>query len=336
MPKCYACDSSDIKLWLDGFEHLYREDGRERAWPYRLVECRRCGLGFIDPMPDEALVKTFYQSNYACYSQDPTYDPAREHGKYKMARMRFEGSFNRGGTALSAFKRIAAMTVEWGSGKTISYSLGVPLQLPPDAKIFEVGYGSGHWLYNMASLGYKNLHGYDIDGNPMSGGKLQAAGVTIHKDAFTGGGVQEGAFDCIRLEHVFEHLLKPVEVLEVLGRMLKPDGFLVMTFPCKDSISRMLSSRHWGPLEPPVHIYHHTPKSARLMLRKANLMPLKVKPYPVIEQLAGTLNNLLVVRGLRTRLVTGRSFKMLAPAYGMISKVTMKGDFMTVLAKPKM
>jgi SAM-dependent methyltransferase len=227
------------------------------------------------------------------------------------------------------------MTVEWMSGRTVSYSLGIPLQLPLDARILEVGYGAGLWLYNMASLGYKNLHGYDIDSNPTNIAKLEKIGVKIYKDAFIEGEIEDSPFDCIRLEHVFEHLLNPIEVLERLGRMLRPNGLLVMTFPCKASISRMLSSRNWGPLEPPLHIYHHTPKSTRLMLEKAGLIPLKVKAYSVIEQLAGTLNNILIARGLNMSFVTGRSFKLFAPAYGLIGRVTRKGDFMTVLAGPR-
>ena len=38
-------------------------------------------------------------------------------------------------------------------------------------------------------------------------------------------------FDAITLFHVFEHLDKPKETLEIICKILKEDGLLVMSFP---------------------------------------------------------------------------------------------------------
>jgi SAM-dependent methyltransferase len=333
MTPCYACGNEETRVWLAGFEHRYRQDGAERTWPYNLVECRACALGFIDPMPDWNLLQTFYPSDYHCYSRSASFDYSTEHTKYKIARMRYAGVVRNARPMAGLGKRLCAMATEWASGKTISYSLGIPLQLPLDAHIFELGYGTGYWLQIMASLSYQNLYGYDIDANPVDVAKLRALGIHLSTGRFLENDYPQGAFDCIRLEHVFEHLLEPVEVLKKCRAMLKPDGLLVMTFPCKASWSREISSRHWGPLEPPVHLYHHTPASVSLMLESAGLSVLGIKPFSVVEQLAGTINNLITARKMRVPLVGQRLSRALAPAYRFLSAATGRGDFMTVLAK---
>jgi SAM-dependent methyltransferase len=335
MPECYACGSEQIKVWIDDLVHHYQANNQEQIWSYRLMECAGCGLGFIDPMPDVELLKTFYPSTYACYAAEPVYEPSKESQKYKLARMRFPDLKQEKGSLGSLLKRSVSIASEWVSGKTITYSLGVPLRLTQDAMILEIGYGSGHWLYNMAAWGYKNLYGYDIDANPTSTEKLRAVGVHLPTDILTNYKDFVGSFDCIRLEHVFEHLLNPLEMLEICRSLLKPDGFLVMTYPCKTSLSRLISSRYWGPLDPPVHLYHYTPKSTKLVLQKADFTLLGSKPFSVTEQLIGTINNCLTARKINDFSLIGRTLRLLAPVYRMLGVITGTGDFMTVVAKPR-
>jgi SAM-dependent methyltransferase len=314
---------------LEGFQHRWTEDGIDRSWSYRLVECENCGLGFIDPMPDWKLLQTFYATDYHCYSHNGSFDPTSEYTKYKIARMRFGSNLS----LLTVGKKAMAMTTEWLSGRTITYSLGVPLQLPLSAKILEIGYGTGYWLQIMASLGYENLYGYDIDANPTNMAKLRSLGVNLSSGRFVENDYPSSSFDCVRLEHVFEHLLNPAEVLAKCRTILKPGGALVMTFPCKASWSRSISSRHWGPLEPPVHLYHHTPRSARLLLEKADFEILGVRAFSVVEQLAGTLNNVIAAQKKRVPSLGPRLSRAIAPAYRLVGAATGKGDFMTVWAK---
>jgi 2-polyprenyl-3-methyl-5-hydroxy-6-metoxy-1,4-benzoquinol methylase len=333
MPNCYACGENQTKLWLDGFEHNYARNGVDEIWKYCLMECGSCRLGFIDPMPDSTLLQTFYSKNYHCYSQDRNYDQIDEHSKYVIARMRLSGLVAGSESHASLLKRSAARTVEWFSGKTITYSLGIPLQLSLNAMILEIGYGTGQWLYNMASLGYENLYGYDIDANPTSRTVLESMGVRLSNGVFLENSYPTRAFDCIRLEHVFEHLLDPIALLRKCREMLRPGGSLVMTFPCKHSLSRAISSRHWGPLEPPVHLFHHTPQSAKLVLEAAGFTAIKVKPYSVSDQLAGTINSIVTARGIHLPAAAGWLFRLMAPLYRAVGAMSGTGDFMTVWAK---
>ncbi|MCU1265058.1 MAG: putative SAM-dependent methyltransferase [Acidobacteria bacterium] len=197
--------------------------------------------------------------------------------------------------------------------------------------MFDLGYGSGNWLLMMSELGYRNLHGYDIDANTENASRLLGKGVEVSNGRFLENSYREGSFDCVRLDHVFEHLHEPVQVLNKCWDMLKPGGYLLMSLPCKNSWSMKLSLVHSPALQLPKHLFHHTQASARLLLENTGFEILKIQAYSVASQLAGTINETLAAR--QTRPIPPVLFEMLAPAYKLFSDVTKKGDFMTVWVK---
>jgi 2-polyprenyl-3-methyl-5-hydroxy-6-metoxy-1,4-benzoquinol methylase len=327
---CDACGSQRINVILNDLSHNYENDGIPTMWRYKLLECQDCGLGFINPMPRWSLLQTFYDEHYGNYDITTTSPEAEAKSlKYQIARARFAGISP---TRLRiTTKATLGMIAEWITGRTVSHTLGIPLQLPKDAHVFDMGYGSGSWLLTMSMLGYENLHGYDIDANSKNAYPLRAAGMKISNGIFHENEYAPSAFDCIRLSHVFEHLLDPVRVLEKCHTMLKPDGFLVMDLPCKNSWSMKLSLKESPALQLPKHIYHHTQSSVRLMIEAAGLIPISIQAYSVAGQLGGTVNSILLEK--RRKTIPLSLFELLAPMYRVFGKVTGKGDFITAWAK---
>ena len=325
---CEACGNSKIEVILDDLSHKYTSDGQSMTWQYRLLECKSCGLGFIDPKPDWDLLQTFYSSEYGCYDCfKATPEGEANSSKYKIAMLRFATYFSKGPKAV--IKTSLGMIAELMSGKTVTYSLGIPLSLSKDAYIFEIGYGSGNWLLAMSQLGWHNLYGYDISTNSENKHRLLEAGINVSSNVFLKNEYPDAFFDCIRLEHVFEHLLEPIEVLEKCRSMLKPGGYLVMNFPCKESLSFKMSPIHWDALEKPRHLYHHTESSASHMLQKAGFTVKSLKAYPVSLVFGVTINNILKEKNIRLPI---KMFVLLAPIYKVISDVSRNGEYITVLA----
>jgi SAM-dependent methyltransferase len=323
---CEACGDRELSVILDDLSHEYNLDGHRSVWRYRLIECAQCGLGFVDPKPEWAVLRTFYDHSYGPYLPA---EPEAKSIKYWIAKQRYalDGSVTLAALLSTGF----AMLCEWLTGKTVSFTLGVPLRLCKDAHIFELGYGSGSWLLGMSSLGYTNLHGYDIESNSLDQSRLLAEGISLSGGDFIENDYPEEFFDCICLEHVFEHLLSPVKVIAKCRKMLKVGGYLLINTPCKVSWSVRLSLRHFAALDIPRHLFHYTPKSAELILNAAGLSVLKIKPYGVAAVLGVTLNGLLRERGKLT--VPAFFFPILSPPYALFSKITNRGDAMTILAK---
>ena len=321
---CEACGVSNTEILLQNQVHHYIEDNTEETWIYNLVKCKNCGLVFIDPKPTWNILQTFYDTSYGCYHASINL-PENEAAslKYRLASWRdpINSSIN--------IKKMMAIGSEWLSGKTISYSLAVPLNLNKDAQIFEVGYGSGNWLRAMAQLGYHNLYGYDIDANSENVESLESAGINVTSGIFLDNEYPQEFFDCIRLEHVFEHLIEPQLVLEKCWHMLKPGGLLVMNFPVGNSISFKISVIHSSIRVSPMHLYLHTSESIQLLLKKAKFKNIRSKLYPVSLVGGATLNGVLAERNIK---IPSKVFIALAPIYNVLGQLAKKGDHITLVA----
>ncbi|HZT97134.1 MAG TPA: class I SAM-dependent methyltransferase [Chloroflexota bacterium] len=329
MRPCDACGSRSVRPLLVNRLHSYQLDGQAAEWRYNLLACEDCGLAFVDPEPGWELIQTFYGDDYGPY--DAQLGPPEKEAysfKYRIARKRYRPAGKSGPGAV--LDRATAEAVELGTGKRVSFSLGLPLQLPKDAHIFELGYGSGNWLLAMAELGYRNLYGYDIDANPNSEHRLRQAGVTVWHGEFLKETYPAGFLDCIRLEHAFEHLLDPIAVLKKCRSMLKPGGWLVMNFPARGSWSEVVSLEDHPTLDLPRHLYRHTPESTRLILIASGFSPVAIEPYPVAAHLTMVVNAWRERSGRRP--IPLRVGDVMAPGYALFSRLTGRGEHITAWA----
>ena len=256
------CSLANTRVLLTR-EAAYTRDGRTERLSFEYRLCTKCRMGFVHPVPPEDVLACFYTSDYA-YFQDPGGTPEREarSWKYRVARLRYRG----------LLASIPARVAELLAGKTATYTLGVPLTLPRDARILDYGYGMGGWLLSMRALGYTRLSGYDIAANSERRGELAAQGIRV----IPPGGMPEveaGSLDCVRLEHVFEHLDDPLATLSSLHRLLRPGGLLLMTFPSIYpwlDVEDLASSPHLDHLQLPIHLAHHSVESARRLVSAAS------------------------------------------------------------------
>lgn len=265
-----GCALANTRVLLQG-ESAYPDGTGSLAYEYRL--CTRCRMGFIHPTPSMEALEHFYTSDYAYYQAEGE-QPSREAGslKYTLARLRY-GHLARPGWRgwLRGAGALVAALAEVLSRKTLTFSLGIPLALPKSARILDYGYGSGLWLQTLRLRGYSNLAGYDIAANSERARELAAQGIEI----LSGEGLARlpaAALDCVRLEHVFEHLTDPARVLSDLRALLRPGGLLVMTFPSIYpwlEIENLAASPFLPHLQLPIHVVHHSVESAVRLLRAA-------------------------------------------------------------------
>ena len=325
---CESCSSSSYENILDNLVHEYYENGKLSKWNYSLLKCKTCGMGVISPKPTWDILQTFYDNNYGCYDAEIV-NPINESMsfKYKIAKLRYASVLENGINQVIA--SAIGITVEVLSGRVVSYSLGIPLQLPKYARILDFGYGGGNWLKSMAYLGYQNLCGYDIDANTEHKNKLESIGITINNGDFLKVGYPDNYFDCIRLEHVFEPLLEPKAILKELYRILKPGGLLVMNFPSINAMSFSLSPTHCVHRDSPRQLYLHTAISAHNIITNAGFKIKNLRQYAVAPVLEETINNMLKANNI---LLTLSRFSLIAPLYSLVNISLRLGEFITVLA----
>jgi SAM-dependent methyltransferase len=285
---------------------------------------------FITPKPSFEILETFYFGNYSMYKAG-SINPEREaHSlKYKIARLRY-ASF-RLKSVNPILQEMLAILIELLTGKTVSYSLGIPLQLSSDAHIFELGFGAGAWLESMSSLGYRYLYGYDISSNLENVGRIKNLGIEVTTGDFLKNTYPDNYFDLVRLEHVFEHLLEPMLVIQRIYGMLKPGGALVLNFPSSEGFAFALSPKHCFYRDSPRHLFLHTKYSAKKILQAAGFEKISCRSYGVALDLEATVNNMLKERHWGVR------FRFLGSAIGPLYKIFsyffgQRGDYITMMA----
>lgn len=262
-----GCSLQNSRVLLQ-HEAAYSRDGHRTRFSCEFRLCDRCHMGFVNPIPAAEVLACFYTGDYAYYQaagQQPSAE-ARS-WKYRIARLRYLNLIapSTGNRLLS----IAAACAELLGRKTITFTLGVPLTLPKSSRILDYGYGTGSWLTSMRILGYSNLLGYDITSNTQRGNELAALGIQVIPPESLPD-LEAASLDCVRLEHVFEHLAEPLGVLQSLHRLLRPQGFLLMTFPTIYPWLRfkdLSTCPYLDYLQLPIHLAHHSVESSRRLLR---------------------------------------------------------------------
>jgi SAM-dependent methyltransferase len=326
--RCEVCGGTICTSILSNLEFIYMENNSPATWTYSLVRCSSCGLVFITPKPFISLLPSFYEKSYGNYDCS-NFDPIEETGgyKYRIAKWRFANY--KGISVLGTIQVAFAYMVQFLTGRTISYTLGVPLQFDKNACIMDVGFGTGAWLLGMSHLGYRNLHGYDIDCNKENIERLRKTGINVNTGDFLSNHYPDGLFDLIRLEHVFEHLLSPEPVLAKIFRLLKPSGVLVMNFPGSNGFDFLVSPKHCVSRDSPRHLFLHTKRSAEKIVLSAGFGHLSIREYPVPINFFTTLQ--LAGGAKKTKVILCLS-RILWPFYRILSRLFQKGDYITLIA----
>ena len=140
------------------------------------------------------------------------------------------------------------------------------MKVHPDARILDYGCGAGNLLCRLAAKGYVNLTGAD----PFVQAPLHYPnGVTVHKADIT---EVRGMFDFITLNHSFEHMPRPREILAALKDHLAPNGRLLIRIPILSSYAWRHYRENWVQLDAPRHFYLHSLKSIQRLTDQAGLI----------------------------------------------------------------
>lgn len=152
------------------------------------------------------------------------------------------------------------------------YDRAVDEMLPRRAepgRALDIGCGSGSLVAGLTSLGWQ-AEGSEWDAETARVAR-ENTGATIHV-----GGVEEldpalGPYDLVVMNHVFEHLPRPIDGLAAIRRLLSPGGRAVLVYPNPDS----LGARRWGAdhfhWDPPRHLVFPTVGAMEAHVGRAGL-----------------------------------------------------------------
>lgn len=198
------------------------------------VICTGCGLVHSHPLPEREELQRYYARQYRSEYKG-AFTPKRKH----ILR------YSRGGV---------------GRLEQLLHFVG------PGTRLLDVGSGSGEFIY------LARLAGFEVQGlEPHRGYSAytrETFGARIVNAPMESADIAEGSLQAITLNHVLEHLLRPVDALATLNRWLEPGGLLAVEVPDIEHTQHSPVNRyHYA------HIYNYNHDTLAAVLRKAGFEP---------------------------------------------------------------
>lgn len=217
---------------------------------FEYLECGACGALQIRDIPAD-LSRYYAPPYYSFQRPSPTTTPRR------WLRRRLAHH------ALDGFDPIGA-TVARVSGDAAILRGIRDAGLGRDARVLDVGAGSGQTLFTFHDYGFRHLLGLD----PFVDTDLRYEnGVVVLRAGLDD---VDGSFHLVMFHHSFEHVADPAATLAAARDRLRPGGrVLVRTPVAADSWRRY--GPDWVELDAPRHLHVHTEASMRVLARRSGL-----------------------------------------------------------------
>ncbi|MBI4686410.1 MAG: class I SAM-dependent methyltransferase [Nitrospirae bacterium] len=259
---CYLCNSKGVPLYSDLQDRLFGVYGK-----WNMLRCpnQECGLIWLDPMPLEEDIGKAYQNYYTHQDVNASNTLGRRlFYLFKEGYTAYKYGYNKNTTA--AWKKFIGIVISLHPGLRAEAD-GSVMYLPPkiDGRLLEVGCGSGKMLKQMQNLGWK-VEG--IDSDHLGVNNARSKGLQVRLGSLKDQEYNDNCFNAIVMSHVIEHVYNPLELLSECYRILKQDGYLVITTPNSRSLGHRIFKEAFVHLDPPRHLHLFAMPSLQYLIEK--------------------------------------------------------------------
>ena len=224
---------------------------------YTLCQCLHCGTYFLNPSPTPEQLQQAYDNSYYG-SREAKFSPWIE-------------------LCLEYFRQ--------------SRSRKVRRVAPPRARILDIGCGNGKFLGYLIKDGYEG-YGVELPGPAVERAR-KIAGLRLKEGPLKADDFPEHFFDVVTLWHVFEHLPRPKQALEIIYHILKPGGYLFISMPNIQSWQGRLFCGNWLHLDPPRHLFFVNPENLIEKLKEWNFSLKAMNHFSLEQNVFGWQQSLL-------------------------------------------
>lgn len=213
----------------------------------RGIQCPVCGSGEVKAIVSKTVFGTefgVYQCNAPGCQHGFTYPLPSEAVLEKMYAEEGLNSYQLDKEALKAF----------GAFFSHLFTDYIPRHFRKPGSLLDVGAGLGTFMDSARSHGWE-VHGIEFNGKSVELGRELFGLEIVHgnfyrlEDYFG-----DRKFDLINMNHVFEHVLQPLEYLDYLRRFLRPGGCVLITVPNILSDDFKRDGARWSYIHIPAHI----------------------------------------------------------------------------------
>lgn len=135
------------------------------------------------------------------------------------------------------------------------------MQLPPTARILDVGTGLGYVAYAVAQAGY-DASGLDLSKEAVERARRRFGDHYVAADFFEWAQLHEGEYDLVVMLELIEHVEEPERWISAALRLIKPSGSVLLSTPNREFYT---PGTVWETEAPPVHLWWFTRESLRCL-----------------------------------------------------------------------
>ncbi|MDI7260783.1 MAG: class I SAM-dependent methyltransferase [Thermodesulfobacteriota bacterium] len=218
---------------------------------FDVVECRGCGLLYINPRPSQEEIGQFYPE---AYSWKETLEADSLLTKW-MRRLEKEYRYH-------LLKDEVSKVIKF-TGRT-------------SGKVLDVGCGTGDRLDVFRKNGFET---YGVETSDSTDYAREHLRLNVIKGDLFNASYSDRFFDIVTLYNVLEHTHHPEEVCREIHCILKEDGFLIIQVPNKNSFQRKIFKDRWAAFDVPRDLYYFEPKTLISLLKKIGFKVEKIDHF---------------------------------------------------------
>lgn len=139
-------------------------------------------------------------------------------------------------------------------------------------KILDVGSSTGLLLSLFKKRGW-GVQG--VEPSKKAARHANDRGIPTIESSFETAHLDKGKFDVVIFDHVLEHMQDPKRVIRKAKELLREKGIIMINVPNFGSMSARSKGADWEYVLPGEHVWHFTPQSLFLLLKKEGFSTLE-------------------------------------------------------------
>lgn len=194
---------------------------------YAVVRCSKCGMVYVNPQPSQDELVSFYSKDYWRTHQEKL--------------------------GLRSIEERVQDPHEYKYFQDVFAWMKARVQIEQGMKLLEIGCSHGIFC-EMASRASLDVVGVEMD-TEIAELTAQRTGLKIFSGGIANQSFQSGEFNFVAMFDVLEHFTNPVQELRRITEILRQDGWLYLSTPCRDEFSAQADILAWGENKPPEHLF---------------------------------------------------------------------------------
>lgn len=235
--KCPWCESENAQL------HIELKDLFLTQEPFKILECKDCGLLYTTPRPIKEKIGKYYKSE-----------------KY------YSHQENKAGFIPKVYEKVKSINLK--------NKYNIVTEKTTKGKILDIGCGVGDFLHTM------ELKGWECTGVEPSEEAKAIARKRIKAELFTSEEQEnliDSSFDIITMWHVLEHVDALRWQIQQLYRLCKPGGRIIIALPNYKSYDGQYYRAEWAAYDVPRHLNHFNKETLIKIFEENQLRHIKTE-----------------------------------------------------------